>query len=110
MAKAECNVISRPIQALRHCVVGYVPDSYQHPQITIKGKWLREVGFNTGMELNVRVMDGCLVVTAEQMRPADTELQRSLKTANQLSDTSQHELAQIIHGLMLKEKLLPKTA
>jgi toxic protein SymE len=32
------------------------------PNIHLKGKWLREVGFETGVHLTVKISDGCIVI------------------------------------------------
>jgi len=46
--------------------VGYQPKSGDRstPQVSIAGKWLREVGFETGQPVTVRVEAGCLILTA----------------------------------------------
>ena len=36
------------------------------PWIQMKGHWLRQAGFEIDTPIKVRVMDGCLVLTAEQ--------------------------------------------
>ena len=35
------------------------------PWIQMKGHWLRQAGFEIGTPIKIRVMDGCLVLTAE---------------------------------------------
>ncbi|WP_145576854.1 SymE family type I addiction module toxin [Yersinia alsatica] len=35
------------------------------PQLTIKGKWLEELGFSTGQPVSITAEDGCLVIRAE---------------------------------------------
>jgi len=35
------------------------------PWIQMKGHWLRQAGFEINTQIKVRVMDGCLVLTAE---------------------------------------------
>ena len=32
------------------------------PNIHLKGKWLREAGFETGVHLTVKISDGCIVI------------------------------------------------
>lgn len=108
MAKAECNAIPRADKILRHYIVGYIPDRYEYPQLCIKGKWLRDAGFAIGGKVHVRVMQGCLVVTAQYPQPGETEIQAGLKAASKLSEKSQSELIQIIQGVMLRDKVLPK--
>ncbi|WJY17217.1 SymE family type I addiction module toxin [Pectobacteriaceae bacterium CE90] len=36
--------------------------------INLKGKWLTEAGFTDGMPLKIRVMPGCMVITAQNTR------------------------------------------
>ncbi|MFP1754373.1 SymE family type I addiction module toxin [Lonsdalea quercina] len=36
--------------------------------ISISGKWLTEAGFTTGRPLKLRVMPGCIVITAQDLR------------------------------------------
>jgi len=52
--------------------VSYIRDSRTFepvPAITLKGNWLEVAGFATGTPVNVRVMNGCLVLTAEVPPP-----------------------------------------
>lgn len=68
--KAESKV--SPV-SLRHLKVSYAsryPDHHRMPCINIKGQWLDAAGFSTGTEVDVRVMDGCIVLTAKQPEPA----------------------------------------
>ncbi|MCL8467434.1 SymE family type I addiction module toxin [Escherichia coli] len=38
------------------------------PAIRLKGLWLEAAGFNVGAEMEVRVMDGCIVLMARQVQ------------------------------------------
>ncbi|MFF6010004.1 SymE family type I addiction module toxin [Rahnella sp. R3(2024)] len=52
----------------RRYTVGYRPNSGRLnpcPQLTIKGKWLEEIGFSTGQPVSITAEDGCLVIRAE---------------------------------------------
>lgn len=43
---------------------GYTSSGYKSvPQIRIQGKWLEELGFETGSEINVECLDGKLIIT-----------------------------------------------
>ncbi|WP_413742176.1 SymE family type I addiction module toxin [Sodalis sp. RH15] len=101
MAKNDCK--SEPVisQALRQSVVGYAPDAYRYPQVKLKGKWLEQAGFLTGMSLVVRVMEGCLVITTQ----SGSRLNEVLQQSDRLSAQSRLELEQVIQGLALREKL-----
>ncbi|TCL05027.1 SymE family type I addiction module toxin [Sodalis ligni] len=94
---------SEPVisQALRQSVVGYAPDAYRYPQVKLKGKWLQQAGFLTGMSLVVRVMEGCLVIPTQ----SDSRLNEVLQQSDRLSAQSRQELEQVIQGLVLREKL-----
>ncbi|TFA55513.1 hypothetical protein BON93_07355 [Escherichia coli] len=43
-------------------------DFVQMPAIRLKGLWLEAAGFNVGAEMEVRVMDGCIVLMARQVQ------------------------------------------
>lgn len=42
------------------------------PYIRLRGNWLRRAGFAPNGRIQVRVFDGCLVMTCEQPPPAKT--------------------------------------
>jgi toxic protein SymE len=46
--------------------VGYRPNVHDKttPNIILSGKWLRAAGFDTGHQVTVKVMDGCIVLMA----------------------------------------------
>ncbi len=48
--------------------VGYRPNGGRpnpSPQLTIKGKWLEQLGFSTGQPVSITAENGCLVIRAE---------------------------------------------
>ncbi|MCW4909402.1 type I toxin-antitoxin system SymE family toxin [Enterobacter hormaechei] len=47
-------------------MVGYRPNVYDKstPKIILSGKWLRAAGFDTGQQVTVKVMKGCIVLVA----------------------------------------------
>ncbi|WP_265912038.1 SymE family type I addiction module toxin [Erwinia billingiae] len=52
--------------------MGYVRDSRTFepaPAVTLMGHWLEEAGFETGTPLEVRVMDGCTILTVKPPSP-----------------------------------------
>ncbi|WP_407340056.1 SymE family type I addiction module toxin [Dickeya ananatis] len=54
-------------QPQRHYTVGYVPNGSRGnppPQLTLKGRWLEDLGFNTGQPVIVTVERGRLVIEA----------------------------------------------
>ncbi|WP_038905977.1 SymE family type I addiction module toxin [Dickeya zeae] len=55
-------------QPQRHYTVGYVPNGMKGnppPQLTLKGRWLEDLGFNTGQPVIVTVELGRLVIETE---------------------------------------------
>ena len=55
---------TRISKAQRRYIVGYVPNRGDTgtPNIHLKGKWLKEAGFETGVHLTVKISDGCIVI------------------------------------------------
>ncbi|ELW1647865.1 MULTISPECIES: SymE family type I addiction module toxin [Enterobacter] len=50
----------------RSLIVGYRPNVFDKstPKIILSGKWLRAAGFDTGHQVTVKVMKGCIVLVA----------------------------------------------
>lgn len=48
----------------RSVIVGYRPHGRDKstPKLQLSGKWLREAGFDTGVHITVKVMDGRIVL------------------------------------------------
>lgn len=48
----------------RCIIVGYRPQGRDRstPKLQLAGKWMREVGFDTGAHITVKVMNGCIVL------------------------------------------------
>ena len=45
-------------------------EDHQHiPAIIMKGQWLEAAGFATGTKIDIKVMEGCIVITAKQPEP-----------------------------------------
>ena len=46
--------------------MGYSPNVFDKstPNIILSGKWLRAAGFDTGQQVTVKVMKGCIVLVA----------------------------------------------
>ena len=62
----------------RSVIVGYRPNVFDKstPKIILSGKWLRAAGFDTGQQITVKVMNGCIVlmVYGEQEQRLQDEL------------------------------------
>ncbi|MGC0881832.1 hypothetical protein BZ160_03930 [Pantoea vagans] len=86
--------------------MSYIRDSRTFepvPAITLKGNWLEVAGFATGTPVNVRVMNGCLVLTAEVPPPEPEVIQALRQLCPKLSARKQCELMDVIQ-VMAKPK------
>lgn len=70
----------------RSLIMGYRPHGGDKstPSVTLSGKWLREAGFDTGQQVCVKVMGGCIVLIAERKQEQQllielNEMQQKLK-------------------------------
>jgi len=65
----------------RTLIVGYRPHGLDRstPNLILSGKWLRAAGFDTGDQVTLKVMDGCIVVMAHN--PHEKKLLNELKQA-----------------------------
>ncbi|MDT8702727.1 endoribonuclease SymE [Kluyvera ascorbata] len=80
----------------RHLTVSYAsryPDYTRIPALTMKGQWLEAAGFATGTQVDVKVMNGCIVLTAKQPEP---ELMQSLQQVCKLSARKQRQVQEFI--------------
>ncbi len=50
----------------RSLIVGYRPNVFDKstPKFILSGKWLRAAGFDTGQQVTVKAMKGCIVLMA----------------------------------------------
>ena len=90
----------------RQITVGYAsryPDYRRTPSITMKGQWLEEAGFATGTAVEVKVMKGCIVLTARQ---TEDELMQSLRQACKLSARKQKQVLEFIRIIVGKQKVV----
>ncbi len=92
--------------------VGYVSDAkYQPvPAVTLKGHWLKEIGFDTGTALEVKVLPGCLILAVQEPQPeppAEPEVVTTLKRAcKKLSDRKQRQISEFIDLVAAPQKRL----
>ena len=79
----------------RHLIVGYRPQGRDTttPSLTLSGKWLRAAGFDTGKRFTVKVMDGCIVLTAVEPEP---ELEAVMRRVEKLSARKQKQVREFI--------------
>ncbi|MGK9174797.1 SymE family type I addiction module toxin [Yokenella regensburgei] len=83
MADLHSNLDITTTGTSRELIVGYRPRGRDKssPSLTISGKWLREVGFDTGQHYTLRAMNGCIVLTA--FTDKEEKLTAELKEARQ---------------------------
>lgn len=84
----------------RHLTVSYAtrhPDYQRIPALTMKGQWLEAAGFATGTEVDLKVMNGCIVITARQPEP---ELTASLRQVSKLSARKQKQVQVLIDAIV----------
>ena len=78
------------------------PDYSRIPAIIMKGQWLEAAGFNSGTGVDVKVMDGCIVLTARQ----ESELMQSLRQVCKLSARKQKQVQEFIQVIAGKQKVV----
>jgi len=89
----------------RQLTVSYAsryPDYSRIPAITMKGQWLEAAGFATGTAVDVKVMEGCIVLTARQ----ESELMQSLRQVCKLSARKQKQVQEFIQVIAGKQKVV----
>ena len=59
----------------------------------MKGQWLDAAGFATGTKVEVRVMAGCIVLTAVEPEP---ELEAAMRRVEKLSARKQKQVREFI--------------
>ncbi|WP_435928489.1 SymE family type I addiction module toxin [Dryocola sp. BD613] len=83
-------------------LVTVIHDSKTHNKatsITLKGGWLDEAGFETGMPLKVRVIPDCLVLTTQESLPApppEPEIMQTLRKVCKFSARKQKQVTELI--------------
>ncbi|MBK4717170.1 SymE family type I addiction module toxin, partial [Tenebrionibacter intestinalis] len=70
--------------------------------LRLNGTWMEEAGFTTGTKLDVRVMPGCLVITA---RPTVTPLMQVFNKAKELPESEQQHVMAFLQGVMARVEL-----
>lgn len=109
--KPEVVTTEAPELKNRRYTVGYIRDSKHFrpsASITLKGGWLEVAGFATGTPVNVRVMNGCLVLTAEVPPPEPEVIQTLRQLCPKLSARKQRELMEVIQVMAKPKKRVAK--
>lgn len=79
------------------------------PSINLKGDWLEQAGFDTGVKIDVRVMAGCLVITARQPEPEpEPEIMQTLRKVCKLSARKQRQVTEFIRVIAEPQKRTAK--
>ncbi|WJY16918.1 SymE family type I addiction module toxin [Pectobacteriaceae bacterium CE90] len=108
-SKSEVVTTEAPELKTRSYTVGYIRDWKTHNKatsITLKGSWLDDAGFKTGTPLKVRVMPGCLVLTAEEPLPPpppEPEIMQTLRKVCKLSGRKQQQILEFIEVITAKK-------
>lgn len=106
-------------KGLRQLKVGYV--SIRHEErndastawysrcagLRLKGEWLEEAGFKTDTPVDVRVLPGCLILTAQEPQPEATEpevLTQLRQACKKLSARKQRQIAEFIQVIATPQK------
>lgn len=89
----------------RTYTVGYIRDSKKlqpSPAITLNGFWLAEAGFDTGASVEVRVLPGCLILTAKEPQPLEEEpeIMQTLRKVCKLSARRQKQVKAFIEDVI----------
>lgn len=111
----DTHSIAQPFEAEvspannRQLTVSYAsryPDYSRIPAITLKGQWLEAAGFATGTVVDVKVMEGCIVLTAQPpAAAAESELMQSLRQVCKLSARKQRQVQEFIGVIAGKQKV-----
>ena len=72
----------------RSLIVGYRPNVFDKstPKIILSGKWLRAAGFDTGQQVTVKVMKGCIVLYNEQEQRLQDDYKRTKAKLTEIED------------------------
>ncbi|WP_435946468.1 SymE family type I addiction module toxin [Dryocola sp. BD586] len=101
-------------KVFRNMTISYVrtrhidPDTLRTTHYTcraslrLNGIWMEEAGFTTGTKIDVRVMQGCLVITA---RPTVTPLIQVLNKTKELPEHEQLQVMDFLEGVIARVEL-----
>ena len=90
----------------RQYIVGYVPNrgDTSTPNIHLKGKWLREAGFETGAHLTVKITDGCIVIIknsdeVDELKRKQEELIQQLRDIKLANKNIKNAAKAVLRGI-----------
>lgn len=93
----------------RQLTVSYArraPDYTRIPALTLKGQWLEAAGFASGTAVEIKVMEGCMVLTAQPSSNEKGLLLQSLRQASKLSARKQKQIQTFIGVIAGKQALV----
>lgn len=70
----------------------------------MKGQWLEAAGFATGTKIDIKVMEGCIVLTAKPPEPEEPALLQSLRRVCKLSARKQQQVQEFIEVISGKSR------
>ncbi|MEI2606020.1 SymE family type I addiction module toxin [Erwinia aphidicola] len=104
MDEQDCNAeIIEPEAAapeLHHCRVGYVrnpPKYWDVPLLRISGQWLADAGFPRGTPVEMRVVNGCIMITVREQY--ESRLQKGIRIVRRLPESKQRRVEKYVARL-----------
>lgn len=103
MTVADCNAVSCRTKTnklnVRQIKVSYIrrySDYLAVPLLQLKGLWLKAAGFTTNTPVEVRIMPGCIVLTARPLSPEEAELEQAIRQVGTLPDLQRRQILEMI--------------
>lgn len=89
----------------RTFTVSYASRFHDHarmPAFIMKGYWLDEAGFSTGTKVDVKVMKGCMILTAREPEPEETAMEKLVREVSKLSARKQKQVVEFVGVISAK--------
>jgi len=102
---ADTYTKSEPVVPTTRCyTVSYASDAKYNPlpAVILKGRWLEEAGFTTGIPIEVKVLQGCLILTVQQPLPTpppEPEIMQTLRKVCKFSARKQQQVTELIEEI-----------
>ncbi|MBL5898863.1 endoribonuclease SymE [Lelliottia amnigena] len=85
--------------------VSYASRFHDHariPAFIMKGYWLDSAGFSTGTKVDVKIMRGCMVLTAREPEPEETEMEKLVHEVSKMSLRKQKQVMDFVGVISTK--------
>lgn len=85
--------------------VSYASRFHDHariPAFIMKGYWLDAAGFSTGIKVDVKVMKGCMILTAREPEQEETEIEKLVREVSKLSARKQKHVTEFVGVISAK--------